>query len=107
MASNGSARVFETIATIVRVVCSVIAAVIVVHAIFVFFEANPANPLVSFARSWREDFGWFTVDLFTPSDPKIGEAVNAALAAVIWVVVGSLISKLVVRFTPTAKAKSG
>ena len=106
MASNGSARVFELIATVVRVVCSIIAAVIVVHAIFVFFEANPANPLVSFARGWREDFGWFTVDLFTPSDPKIAEAINAALAAVIWVVAGNLISKLIVRFAPSGKATS-
>lgn len=106
MASNGSARVFEIIATVVRVVCSVIAAVIVVHAIFVLFEANPANSLVSFARGWREDFGWFTVDLFTPSDPKIGEAINAALAAVIWVVAGSLISKLIVRFAPSGTASS-
>ena len=106
MASNGSARVFELIATIVRVVCSVIAAVIVVHAIFVLFEANPANPLVSFARGWREDFGWFTIDLFTPSDAKIGEAINSALAAVVWVVVGSLISKLIVRLAPTGSEKS-
>ena len=91
-------------------VCSVIAAVIVVHAIFVFFEANPANTLVSFARGWREDFGWFTVDLFTPSDPKVAETINAALAAVIWVVVGNLLSKLIVRFAPsgsTSKAKKG
>ena len=106
MASNGSARVFELLATVVRVVCSVIAGVILVHATFVFFEANPANPLVSFARGWREDFGWFTVDLFTPSDPKIAEAVNAALAALIWVVAGSLLSKLIVRFAPSGKARS-
>ena len=106
MASNGSARVFEIIATVVRVVCSVIAAVIVVYAIFVLFEANPENGLVSFARGWREDFGWFTVNLFTPSDPKIAETINAALAAVIWVVVGTLISKLLIRFAPTGSATS-
>lgn len=105
MASNGAARVAEIIATIVRGVCSVIAAVIVVHAIFVLFEANPTNPLVTFARAWREDFGWFTIELFTPSDPKIAESINAALAAVVWVVAGNLISKLIVRFAPTAKAR--
>ena len=43
----GSARVFSLLATTVRVVCSVIAALIVIHAVFVLFEANPANPLVS------------------------------------------------------------
>jgi hypothetical protein len=104
MASNGSARVFELVATIVRVVCSVIAALIVVHAVFVLFEANPANPLVTFTAGWRDSFGWFTKDLFTPSDPKIAEAINDGLAALIWVVVGSLVSKLIVRFAPTAKA---
>ena len=57
MASNGSARIFELAATIVRVVCSVIAALIVVHAVFVLFEANPANPLVTFTAGWRDTFG--------------------------------------------------
>jgi hypothetical protein len=106
MASNGSARVFELVATIVRVVCSVIAALIVIHAVFVLFEANPTNPLVTFTAGWRDSFGWFTKDLFTPSDPKIAEAINDGLAALIWVVLGSLVSKLIVRFAPTAKAKS-
>jgi hypothetical protein len=106
MASNGSARVFEIIATVVRVVCSIIAAVIVVHAIFVLFEANPANPLVEFTAGWRNTFGWFTKDLFTPSDPKIAEAINDGLAALIWVVGGNLISTLIVRLTPQPKAKA-
>ena len=105
MASNGSARVFDLAATIVRVVCSVIAAVIVIHAVFVLFEANPANPLVTFTAGWRDTFGWFTKDLFTPSDPKIAEAIDDGLAALIWVVVGNLVSKLIVRFAPTATAR--
>jgi len=106
MASNGSARAFELVATIVRVVCSVIAAFIVVHAVFVLFEANPTNPLVTFTAGWRDTFGWFTKDLFRPSDPKIAEAVNDGLAALIWVVLGSLASKLIVRVAPTVKAKA-
>ncbi len=106
MSSSGAARVFSLVATIVRVVCSVIAAVIVIHAVFVLFEANPANGLVEFTAGWRDTFGWFTKDLFTPADPKIAEAINDGLAALIWVVAGSLISKLVVRLTPATKAKA-
>ncbi|MGY2064600.1 hypothetical protein [Blastococcus sp. SYSU DS0619] len=97
-----TARILLLVAGIVRTVFAVIAAVIVVHAVFVLFEANPANVLVQFAADWRESFGWFTRDLFTPSDPKIAEAVNAALAALIWVVVGSLLSKLIVRLAPSS-----
>jgi hypothetical protein len=105
MASNGSARVFELIATVVRVVCSVIAAVIVVYAIFVLFEANPTNTLVSFAKGWREDFGWFTVNLFTKPNPKMAEVINAVVAAIIWVVAGMLVSKLIIRLAPSDSPK--
>jgi len=106
MASNGAARLFALLATIVRVVCSAIAALIVIHAVFVLFEANPDNLLVRFTAGWRDTFGWFTKDLFTPSDPKIAEAINDGLAALIWVVVGSLLSKVIVRLTPASKAKA-
>ena len=101
-----AARVFTLIATVVRVVCSIIAALIVVHAVFVLFEANPNNLLVEFTTGWRDTFGWFTKDLFSPSDPKIAEAINDGLAALIWVVVGSLLSKVIVRLTPASKAKA-
>jgi hypothetical protein len=106
MASNGAARLFALLATIVRVVCSVIAALIVIHAVFVLFEANPENMLVTFTAGWRDTFGWFTKDLFSPSDPKVAEAVNDGLAALLWVVVGTLLSKLIVRLTPASKAKA-
>src|ERR1700709_2240946 len=102
MASNGAAHILSLVATIVRIVCAVIAGVIVVHAVFVLFQANPANGLVSFTAGWRDTFGWFTKDLFTPSDPKIAETINDALAAVIWVVVGTVLSKVIVRLTPSS-----
>ncbi len=105
MARTGAARALSLLATVVRVVASVIAALIVAHAVFVLFEANPANPLVEFTTGVRDTFGWFTKDLFTPSDPKIAEAINDGLAALIWVVVGSLLSKLIVRLTPATRAK--
>lgn len=106
MAGTGSARVFSLLATLVRAACSVIAAVIVIHAVFVLFEANPNNSLVTFTAGWRDTFGWFTKNLFTPSDPKIAEAINDGLAALIWVVAGSLLSKLIVGLTPSSSDKA-
>jgi hypothetical protein len=72
----------------------------------VLFEANPENFLVEFTTGWRDTFGWFTKDLFQPSDPRIAETINDGLAALIWVVVGSLVSTLIVRLAPTATTKS-
>jgi len=102
---NGLASVIGLIATLVRVVCSVIGALIVVHAAFVLFEANPHNVLVQFTAGIRDTFGWFTKNLFTPKDATIGEAINDVLAGLIWVVVGNLASKLILRFAPAKKAK--
>jgi uncharacterized membrane protein YraQ (UPF0718 family) len=106
MANPGAARVFGLLATIVRVGCAVIAALILAHAVFVFFEANPANPLVEFTTGWRNTFAWFTRDLFTSTEPTTAEAINDALAALIYVVLGSLVSKLIVRLAPTSSARA-
>jgi hypothetical protein len=102
-----AARALSVVATVVRVVCSLIGAAILLYAVFVFFEANPQNGVVEFTRGVREDFGGFTTDLFQPSDVKLRETVNAAIAALVWVVVGSLLSKLLVRLAPASRARTG
>jgi hypothetical protein len=99
-------RIISALATAVRVAGALIGAIILVHAVFVLFEANPGNPLVELTTSVRDTFGWFTKNLFSTDDPKIGEAINDAIAALIYVVVGSFLSKLIVRFAPSAKAKA-
>ena len=101
---TAASHVFTLLATAVRVVAAVIGGVILLHAVFVLFEANPGNPLVEFTTGWRNTFAWFTRDLFTTDDPEIGEAINDAVAALIYVVVGSLVSKLIVRLAPSARA---
>jgi hypothetical protein len=101
------ARILGIVATVVRTVAAVIAAVILVYAVFVLFGANPNNGLVSFTSSVYDDFGGFTKDLFhTSSNPKYGVAINVGLAAVIWIVAGSVISKLIVRFAPSSTTKT-
>jgi hypothetical protein len=101
-----AARIFDIAATVVRVVASVIAALIVVHAAFVLFEANPDNSLVELTASIRDAFGGFTKDLFTKPNPKIAEVINDVLAALIWVIAGTVVSKLIIRFAPSPKAKA-
>ena len=86
-------------------VCSVIAALIVIHAVFVLFGANRQNILVEFTTSVRDTFGWFTKNLFQPSDHKMGEAINDALAGFIWVFLGSLLAKFIARLAPASSGK--
>jgi hypothetical protein len=103
VARNSLARVCALLATAIRLFTGVIGAIILVYAVFVLFEANPDNPMVTFCAGVRSSFGWFTEHLFSTSTPKVGEAINAAIAAIIYVVVGNLLSKLVLRVAPSLK----
>ena len=105
MAVTGTARVFGLVGSLVRTVASVIGGLIIVHAVFVLFGANPGNVLVQFTAGIRDSFGWFTKNLFQPSDHKMGEAINDALAGFIWVFLGSLAAKFIARLAPSSKPK--
>ena len=103
---QGVGRILGTVAAVVRGVAAVIAAVILVHAVFVLFEANAQNVLVQFTAGVRDTFGWFTKGLFTKPSGNVAEAIDDALAALIYVVVGSIVSKVIVRLAPAGKAKA-
>jgi zinc transporter ZupT len=105
MAVTGTARIFGLLSSLVRAIASVIGGLILVHAVFVLFGANHSNVLVQFTAGIRDSFGWFTKNLFQPSDHKIGEAINDALAGFIWVFLGSLVAKFIARLAPAGKAK--
>jgi hypothetical protein len=99
-------HILGIVAAIVRGVAAVIAAVMLVYALFILFGANPTNGLVTFTQSIYDAFGGFTKNLFSTDNPKYGAAINVGLAAVIWVVAGSIISKLIVRFAPSGSTKT-
>ena len=99
-------RVVTLLAAAVRVAAAVIGGIILLHAVFVLFDANATNPLVEVTTSVRDTFGWFTKNLFRMDDPDIAEAINDAIAALIYVVLGNIASKLILRLAPSAGAKA-
>ena len=106
MIRSATGSLLTLLAAAVRLVASVIGGLILLYAVFVFFEANPANALVEFTGGVRRSLGGFTEGLFNPSDPKVAETVNSVLAALVWVVGGSLVSKAIARLAPAGKAKA-
>jgi hypothetical protein len=105
MIRSATGSFLTLLAAAVRLVASVIGGLILLYAVFVFFEANPANPLVEFTQGVRSSLGGFTEGLFNPSDPKIAETVNSVIAALVWVVGGNLVSKAITRLAPRARSK--
>ena len=84
------------LARIVRLATKAVAAVIVAGILLFVLEANRSNDIVT----WVMDAGEFLVgpfdSLFTIDDAKWEIAVNWGIAAVLWVVAGALVARLLV-----------
>lgn len=85
------------LAALVRWLGLIFAAFLVLDVIFVIGQANAANGIVSFVKSWADSFSLGFKDLFTPSDLKLRVLVNYGIAAIFWLVVSSVLAKLIRR----------
>jgi len=88
------------IARLIRAVAGAVAAVIVIAIILRVVSANPRNVVVSDIHdvgAWL--VGPFT-NVFSVQGPKLDMALNWGLAAVIYLLLGMLIARLLVHLTP-------
>ncbi|MQA77870.1 MAG: hypothetical protein GEV10_05220 [Streptosporangiales bacterium] len=83
--------------TIVSVLSSLFAVALALHIVFVIFDANQANPLVTFTADLAEGLVVFFRDLFTPDDDRVGVLVNYGMAAIFWLIVGRVVIALLRR----------
>lgn len=90
-------RVASIVASIVRWIGLIFAALLVIHVIFTVGSANPDNSIVSFVRSWADGLALGFGDLFTPSDEKLRVLVNYGIAAIFWLVVSAILAKIIRR----------
>ena len=92
-------RVVNVLADIVRWVGVVFAVVLVIHVVLVVGEANPANGITTFVRSFADAVALGFKDLFNKpaDDPKLRVLINYGLAAVFWLVVSGIVSRLLRR----------
>lgn len=93
----GRARAVGVLAAIVRWAGLLIALVLVVHVVLVMGNANADNPITGFFRSAAEPLSLAFKNLFTPEDVKLGVLVNYGIAAVFWLVVSSIATRLIRR----------
>ncbi|MBK1785040.1 hypothetical protein JHE00_11955 [Prauserella sp. ASG 168] len=90
-------RVVGLLAGIVRWIGLLFALVLVLHVIFVIGEANAGNGIVSWVSDWSESLSLGFKDLFQPEDPKLSVLVNYGIAAVFWLVVSSIVARVIRR----------
>lgn len=83
--------------SVLSIASAVFAIVLALYIVFVVFDANTQNPLVTFVAGLADGLVVFFRDLFTPEDKRIGVLVNYGLAAVFWLVVGRVVIALLRR----------
>jgi hypothetical protein len=88
-------RAGNVVATVVRTLAFLFALVLIVNVVLVLVGVNPANGVAQFIGGVANTVILGFRDLFLPSDPKIALIVNSLVAAVFWVFVGELLSRLI------------
>jgi hypothetical protein len=92
--------VMLTIARLVRLVAALVVLVIVVAIVLRVVSANPANSVVSDIHdAGRALVGPFK-NVFTIKNAKVDLAVNWGVAAIVYLIVGGLIARLIARAAP-------
>lgn len=89
------ARIVGALAGIVRWVGLVFALILVLYVILTVGGANPENGITTFVKGWADGISLGFKDLFTPDNAKLRVLVNYGIAAIFWLVVTSIVAKLI------------
>jgi hypothetical protein len=82
---------------VLRAIGLFIVAVLVVHILLTLLDANPANAFAQTVAYLANVFDLGLSDLFVQPNPKLSVALNYGVAAIIWLVITSLVTRLVRR----------
>lgn len=85
------------LAALVRGIAAVFAVVLVVHIVLTLGSANPDNSITQWVADLARPLALGFKDLFSPAEPKLQVLVNFGLAAIFWLVVGTVLAWLIRR----------
>lgn len=85
------------LANVLRAAGLFIVAVLVAYVVLTLLGANPANPLTQAVTYLTGFFDLGLSDLFVGFAPPLNLALNYGLAAVVWLVITSVVTRLVRR----------
>jgi hypothetical protein len=85
------------VASVIHLVTGLVVAIFLFHMLFVVFEANQDNGFVSGVYNLAKVLVLGLGDVFTPDDAKLGVVLNYGLAALLYLVVGQIIVRMLNR----------
>ncbi|VVJ20484.1 Uncharacterised protein [Amycolatopsis camponoti] len=90
-------RIVRTVNALIHLVCAVFALVLAIHIVLVLGEANMANGFAHMINEWSSGVSLGLRNLFTPDSAKFATFLNDGLAAVIWLVIGAILTDVITR----------
>jgi hypothetical protein len=92
------ASIVGALASVVRWAGLVVTVILVVRVLLTVGGANPNNGITTFFTNWSDPLAWGFKNLFTPSDAKLRILVNYGLAALCWLIISSILARIIRRF---------
>jgi hypothetical protein len=92
--------VMVTIAWIVRILTALAAGIIVAAILLRVLNANPSNTIVRDIHDIGQTLVGPFKNLFSIKNAKLGITVNWGLAALVWLIAGGFIARLIARAAP-------
>ncbi|MCT2582440.1 hypothetical protein [Actinophytocola gossypii] len=89
--------VVGVVAGVVRWVGLVLALTLVIHVLLTVGQANPDNGITTFFAEAADPLALAFRNLFTPENAELRVLVNFGLAALFWLIVSSVLSRLIRR----------
>jgi hypothetical protein len=93
------ARAVNIVVTLVRTVCGFAALVLAAHVLLTIGGANPDNGITRFVDNWSRVFALGFRDLFTPRNADLAVIINYGIAALFWLIVAAVITRILRRAT--------
>ncbi|MEU4807477.1 hypothetical protein [Actinosynnema sp. NPDC023587] len=90
-------RAVRVVCAVIDVICWVFAVVLAVHIFLVVAGANAGNGFAQLIESWSAGVSLGLRGLFTPANDGLRTFLNDGLAAVLWLVIGALLTNLITR----------
>jgi len=97
IAARGFTTGVSMFARVVGLVVSVVVLIIVAGILLVILKANPSNSIVSEVHSWAHSLAGPFDGMFSFHSANDAIAVNWGIAAVVYLIVGALIARLLRR----------
>ncbi len=91
------ARTVHTVCAVIDIVCWTFAIVLFVHIFLVLADANAGNGFFQFVAGWANGITLGLDGLFTSESEKVAVLLNEGLAALLWLLIGTLLTNLITR----------